>query len=333
VGLIWLTAAEGGMLLNMSSLRDCQQTAAPAHAIRTRSLVIGGGPAGVAAALWLHQLGVQALLVDARKRLGGLQAISPYENVWVPGVRGLTGMDLAERMDQHLLAVGCPVRRGQWVNDVVPKDGAFLATLSDGSVVESAYVVVATGSRPRTGGFRSSSTVAIGPGLPLERLEVEGRSIAILGGGDNAFDAARFVHRRGARRVRLFSRNEPRAQQLLRDRVDRSIVHTGPFKADQQAMTINSERFDFISVQFGFEPNGLPGLAVGQRDDFIAVDRHAATSMPGVFACGEVTGYWHPCVVTSWAHGIQAAKSIARIEAEQALPERNEQRSLEAVCS
>jgi thioredoxin reductase len=300
--------------------------------VRTRALVVGGGPAGVAATLWLHQMGVSVLLVDAQQRLGGLQAVDPYENLWVPGIQGLSGLDLATRMDQHVSALGCSVRRGQRVERIAPAGDGYIATLGDGSVIESAYVVVATGSRPRTGGLRPSDAVAFGPGLPLEQLQVTGRRVAILGGGDNAFDAARFVQLRRPKCTRLFSRAAPRAQQLLRDRVDPSIVRVGPFVVDQAAMTVNGEHFDFISVQFGFEANGVRGLPLKQRSGCIAVDRCAETGLPGVFACGEVTGYWHPCVVTSWAHGIQAAKSIARIESALKTPAHGKKLALAAVC-
>ena len=55
-----------------------------------------------------------------------------------------------------------------------------------------------------------------------------------------------------------------------------------------------------------------PGLTPELDNGYVRVDRYGETSLPGVFACGEVTDDWHPCVTTSAAHGIQVAKAISR---------------------
>jgi NADPH-dependent 2,4-dienoyl-CoA reductase/sulfur reductase-like enzyme len=71
-------------------------------------LVIGGGPAGAACALWAHQLGMRVLLLEAAPVVGGLQLRSPYENRWIPGLQGRTGQEVAASLQTHLDAAGVP---------------------------------------------------------------------------------------------------------------------------------------------------------------------------------------------------------------------------------
>jgi NADPH-dependent glutamate synthase beta subunit-like oxidoreductase len=76
-------------------------------------------------------------------------------------------------------------------------------------------------------------------------------------------------------------------------------------------MTVNGRAYDVLGVQFGFEACIPGGLRLPLRDGYIEVDRRGAVpSHPGLFAVGDVTNFWHPCVATAMAHGVQVAKSI-----------------------
>ena len=276
--------------------------------MRLQVIIIGGGPAGLACAIWLKKLGVSATVLEAGPRLGGLQTRSPYENLWIPGVQGRTGEQVAQGLADHAKAVGVEVHLTSRVH-AVSHDDAYTVTTANMSL-SAPYLVIATGSTPTTGGFISAQSVAIGPGTPMEDLDVKDRRIAILGGGDNAFDQARFVMERGGEAV-IFSRTPPRAQKLLQEMIPHVRLEIGDYVADQITLRVNGERFDAFGVMYGFEaviPSGLdPDLDRG----FIEVNRQGETSLPHVYACGEVTDYWHPCVATAVAHGIQVAKQIS----------------------
>lgn len=271
------------------------------------ALIIGGGPAGCACALWLHKLGIETLLLEASDRLGGLQRLSPYENLWIPGVQGRTGEQVAEALHEHIVAVGVPHRLNTRVTRI---DEGFTVT-TDGQTFRARHLVLATGTRPAAGPFRPAPNIAIGPGHPMEALEVANRRIAILGGGDNAFDQARFVLQRGAASVTIFSRSAPRAQQVLQDMIPQADIRTGPYQADPDALTVNGEAFDAFGVMYGFEAHVPPGLPATGSNVYVEVDRFGETRTPNLWACGEVTDYWHPCVTTSAAHGVQVAKQIS----------------------
>ncbi len=72
--------------------------------------IIGGGPAGISCAIWLKQLGISPLLLEADNQLGGLQTRSPYKNLWIPGVQGKTGQEIAHDLANHVKAVGVEVQ-------------------------------------------------------------------------------------------------------------------------------------------------------------------------------------------------------------------------------
>lgn len=270
-------------------------------------VIIGGGPAGLSCGIWLKQLGVEALLLEASDKPGGLQTRSPYENLWIPGVQGRTGQEVAASLVRHAADVGVAMR----VNAPVMRIASGFEVHTSGDVILARFVVIATGSTPRAGGFRPSATVAIGPGEPMEALDVAGKSVAILGGGDNAFDQARFVRDRGGQ-VTVFSRTEPRAQKLLQALLPDVPVVVGAYDARQETMTVNGRPFDAFGIQYGFEAVVPAGLDIRGEDGYVTVDRFGETRVPGVFACGEVTDFWHPCVTTSAAHGVQVAKQISR---------------------
>ena len=270
-------------------------------------IIIGAGPAGLSCAIWLKQLGVEAVVLEASSDAGGLQTRSPYQNLWIPGVQGKTGQEVAASLVRHATDVGAELRLNAPVLSVAE---GFVVTTQQ-AVLSARFVVVATGSMPRTGGFVSAANVAIGPGEPMEALDVADKTIAILGGGDNAFDQAKFVQDRGGR-VTVFSRREPRAQKLLQARIPYVPVVVGPYHAQQDDMMVNDQRFDAFGVQYGFEAVVPAGLDIRGEDGYVAVDRFGETRVPGVFACGEVTDFWHPCVTTSAAHGVQVAKQISK---------------------
>ena len=283
-----------------------------------KTLVIGAGPAGAACALWLHQLGCPVLLVEKSDQAGGLLRTSPYENPWVPSVSGLRGQDIAERLHSQMAYREVPFVVNKGVLSVHPaQDGAqagFDVHFEDGQKEHFSQVVLATGAHFRRGGFVSSPTVAIGPGREIEAIDLKGKRVAFLGGGDNAFDQYVFARNRGADVCKIFARTV-RAQKKLQALVPACDVVVGPFEAAVEHMTVNGEHFDVFNVLFGFEPIVPAGLEQLSRSaqGFVQADHWGQTSIPGVFAVGEVAQTFHPCTTTSFAHGIQAAKAIQRL--------------------
>src|SRR5262249_59355022 len=74
--------------------------------------IIGGGPAGMSCALWLHNYGLHPLIIEKESALGGMARMTPYPNDWLLGQRGKTGRENAAEFAAHVRALGIEIRLG-----------------------------------------------------------------------------------------------------------------------------------------------------------------------------------------------------------------------------
>ncbi|BCJ90924.1 oxidoreductase [Terrihabitans soli] len=283
------------------------------------ALIIGAGPAGASCALWLAKLGLSPMLVDAGTAPGGLLHDSPYRNDWIVTQPGVTGPDLAEGIGLALAATGVPMMLGSFARSAIKSSGGFEVSfeLPDGAprMLATRNIVIATGVKPRSGGFERSESLLIGPGAHIAKQEFKGRRVAILGGGDNAFENYEFVKRAGASAVHIYARTV-RAGHVFTERAAPGDVRIGAYVVDPVSIQVDDESYDLLLVMYGWEP--VPVFAAQlnlQRDakGYISVAFDTCeTSLPGVYAIGEVTARSHPSVVTAMADGITAAKAIQR---------------------
>ncbi|RTZ45736.1 NAD(P)/FAD-dependent oxidoreductase [Candidimonas sp. SYP-B2681] len=300
------------------------------------ALIIGGGPAGVSCAVWLARLGFSAMLLEARGQVGGLCLDHPFLDEWNASLPGMTGPQVAENLAVSLHQAVVPVRLSCPVYRLELAEYGFDVAASglDGPL-RTRHIVLATGVRARSLPDAQANAdanqqldasaatlppgILVGPGAHIVAQEFHGKRVAVLGGGDNAFENAIYALEHGAKSVRIFARSIKAQQQFVRKVPPDSVV-TGSYEVIAAQRNINGEPYDLILVFYGWEPcvgfaDGL-GLHRSTRG-FIATDMQTAqTSCPGVYAIGEVAQRQHPCVVTALADGVTAAKAIqARIEA------------------
>jgi len=293
------------------------------------AIIVGAGPAGVSCAVWLARLGFAPALVDAADAVGGLCRNNPFEDTWNVSLPGVTGDQVAQNLARSLQMAGVTPFL-QWpVRAVLPQDGGgFLVQGQTGKpVLESRFVVLASGVLARgLSGYRPLSDdpgepwpgVLVGPGQRIASQDFAGQRVAVLGGGDNAFENALFALDRGAQSVKVFARTV-RAQQQFVNRLPAGALVNGSCQVDPVLRRVNDSEFDLILVLYGWEPNvGFAQNLNLQRTPRGYVSTQfdtAETSCPGVFAVGEVASRQHPCVVTAMADGVTAAKAIqSRLE-------------------
>jgi thioredoxin reductase (NADPH) len=277
------------------------------------AIIVGGGPAGATCALWLKMLGHHPMLIEKRRTLGGLQADSPYPNEWLPLLpRGTCGQQVAASMTESLhqrgvqMALGCKVLKACRV----AVDSFHVETSTRAH--DARYLVLASGVRAATGGLQAVSDMLIGPGQQVASADFLGRSVAILGGGDNAFENYLFVRGKGARQVTIFARSLKARADFL-GQVPVEDIRLGNYVVDTKRRRVNGERFDKLIVLYGWETH-LPymaeiPLALNERG-FVMTRTDCETSQRDVFAIGEVAQRAHPCCITSMADGVVAAKAI-----------------------
>jgi thioredoxin reductase len=283
------------------------------------AIIIGAGPAGASCALWLARLGHNPILADARGTAGGLLNDTPFRNDWIVTQPGVAGPDLAEGIGLALAAAGVPMLLGARAVAATRGDGVFDVAFDMPSgkleALSAPNLVIATGVRARSGGLERSDRVLIGPGGHIAAHDFRGRSVAILGGGDNAFENYEFVKRAGAAAVHIYARTI-RAGRMFTDRADPHDIRAGNYDADGAVCSVNGQPYDAILVMYGWEPVPVFADELGLKRNekgFVSVDfATCETSAPGVFAIGEVAARSHPSVVTAMADGIAAAKAIQR---------------------
>ena len=287
-------------------------------------IILGGGPAGCQCALWLQMFGYRPCIIESRPHLGGLQNDNPYLDLSLVVLPvPTTGKALAARMDAAIRAQDISVR--------VNTHAAAIRTCADGFDVEcrpaapsaaplhARFLVMATGVRRRSGGIDAGENVIIGAGDRVYDFDFTGKRVAILGGGDNAFENYFFIRSRGALCVNIFARSISARRQFL-VRTDRADVVCGDCSLSRADMRVNGRQYDVWVVMYGWEPNisfDCDFIPARKADGFIATDPETAeTSINGVYAIGEIARRMHPSCVTSLADGATAAKAIqVRLEA------------------
>ena len=278
------------------------------------AIVVGGGPAGVSCALWLQQLGFHPTLVEQNTRCGGLQLSNPYTNTWIATSHDVHGADVAAAMHDNMVRHGVDMRLGERaVHANVSSLGVWLE-MANGETLQGRYLVLAGGVAPKSGGFKSRLGLIVGPGHGVAKTNFEDARVAILGGGDSAFENFDFVSQRGAKEVVIFARSI-RARAEMLDKVPPHCVVVGDYDVDEKNNTVNGQPFDQIVVLYGYEANreSLLGLDVLMKSNgFVWTNEDCQTSQERVFAVGELAQRAHPGCVTAMADGGVAAKALQR---------------------
>ncbi len=288
------------------------------------AVIVGAGAAGASCAVWLARLGFAPVVVDAAPRVGGLCLLNPFVDDWNVSLPGMTGPQVADNLVHNLADAKVPVMLSYPVVHAGHDADGFVVRaqpqVSD-SVIRGRHLVLATGvtARGLPSAEQEAPGVLVGPGPHIVAQDFRGKRVAVLGGGDNAFENALYATQHGAQQVQVYARTVRAQQQLVRQVPDSSVVR-GSYQVDASAKTVNGQPFDVILVFYGWEPSTpfARGLHLQRtREGFIATDWSTAeTSHRGVYAIGEVAQRQHPCIVTALADGVTAAKAIqARLEA------------------
>src|SRR5690606_6633622 len=137
-----------------------------------------------------------------------------------------------------------------------------------GDIVRGRTLVIASGVRPRhpdedarrvTAGTGTDAPAAappgvlVRPGVAIAGQDFSGRSVAILGGGDNAFESHGYVLERGARLAHVYARTV-HAQRQWVERVPCADLRVGPYRADVRARTVDGRPYDLLLVFYGWVP-------------------------------------------------------------------------------
>lgn len=294
-------------------------------------IIVGSGPAGLSAAIYAGRAGLQTLVIEEQAMSGG-QIVNTYEVDNYPGIPGISGFDLAQRMQQHAQEAGvefCTERvLGMDVAGTVKR-----IHLPERELGASAVVLAAGAEYRRLGvpGEEEFTGKGVSHCATCDGAFFRGRRVAVVGGGDVALEDAIFLAR-GCEKVYLIHRRgELRGAKRLQEQVfgTENIevrYHTvvkairGAEQVEQVEVchkdldTCESLMVSGVFIAVGMLPRqeALPEGLAQDENGYVVADETCCTNIDGVFAAGDIRMKQLRQVVTAVADGANAVTSAER---------------------
>ncbi|MFN2494081.1 MAG: NAD(P)/FAD-dependent oxidoreductase [Pyrinomonadaceae bacterium] len=294
-------------------------------------LIIGAGPAGLSAALWCDELGLDTLLLEQKEQTGGqLHSIyGPIENY--PGVRASNGWEFFERFSERLSEADFDLWTSVEIEsvDLIAKKIA----LRSGEELQSISIIIATGVRRRqldVPGEREFVGQGIIESPSRDRDTLAGKDVCVIGGGDAALENAllladvcptvTIVHRGKKLRARQSFTERLQEQHcitLFREALVTRILGGDKVEAVEILRKDALKPFQMavqgVVIRIGVEPNTeifREQLQLDKEGYAIVTSQHE-TNVTNVFAIGDVSNPRAPTISGATGGGATAAKVIA----------------------
>lgn len=288
-------------------------------------IVIGAGPAGITAAIYAVRKRISTLVIT--EDIGGQAALSgDVENY--TGYQFISGPELALKFEEHLRRFDIVLKENEEVRQLNKLDDA-VQVRTDKGVYEGKSVIIASGKRSRelgVPGEKEFKNKGLTYCATCDAPIFAGKDVAVIGGGNSALDAAIQLIKI-ARRIYIINA----AGQLTGDPVMRDIVLQSPkasvFNSSHVTAILGEKMVNAIKikkdnveetlsvqgvfVEIGLIPNSEFARDVERnRYDEIKVNPYNETSIPGIFAAGDVTDVPEKQIVIAAGEGSKAALSV-----------------------
>jgi thioredoxin reductase (NADPH) len=290
-------------------------------------IIIGGGPAGLAAALYAARAMRSTLVLEREMPGGQIATTSEVEDY--PGVKMTTGPELSLMLMEHAQNFGAVVNIGDEVVDVDFSGTVKTVKLSDGRSMRGKTIIIATGAAPRTLGVPGEDELR-GSGVSYcavcDGPFFRDGHVAVVGGGDAAFDEGLYLTKYASKVTIIHRREEFRAQKVLVERAHKnpkiefilnSVVEKVNGNGKISGVTLRNLKSGEVSqlplqglfVYIGNIPNTsmFKDAVKADENGYILVDDTMATHTPGVYVAGDVRKSPLKQVVTAAAEGSIAA--------------------------
>jgi thioredoxin reductase (NADPH) len=296
-------------------------------------IIIGSGPAGLTAALYAARANLKPLLIEGLEAGRQLMLTTMVDNF--PGFRdGIMGPELMADMRTQVLRFGTDVLQGN-VTKVEANRCPIKVEVGD-ALMYSETLIIATGASARLLGLPSERTL-LGHGVSTcatcDGFFFKGKPIAVVGGGDSAMEEALFLTKFASKVTVVHRRDQLRASKIMQEKAfaneriefawnseieDVLDVSKGVVTGVVLRSTLNGERTELpvegVFVAIGHTPN--TALFAGQlkmdANGYIITTHGTRTSIPGVFAAGDVQDHVYRQAITAAGSGCMAAIDAER---------------------
>ncbi|MEM6933575.1 MAG: thioredoxin-disulfide reductase [Pseudomonadota bacterium] len=306
----------------------------------TRCLIVGSGPAGYTAAVYASRALLEPVLLQGIQPGGQLTITTEVEN-W-PSVIETQGPDLMLQFEAHAKAVGTEII-GDHVNSLDLSSRPFTAVCDSGTVWKADSVILATGAQAKWLGLPSEEKFkgfGVSACATCDGFFYRGKEVMVVGGGNTAVEEALYLANLASKVTLVHRRDSLRAEAILQKRLmehpkvaviwDHTLDEVIGSDADgvtgvtlRHARSGETRNIDVAGVFIAIGHSPASSLVKDQLETHmggyvVTAPDSTATSIPGVFAAGDVTDHVYRQAVTSAGMGCMAALEAERFLAEHA---------------
>ncbi|WP_026584580.1 thioredoxin-disulfide reductase [Bacillus sp. J33] len=297
-------------------------------------VILGTGPAGLTAAIYLARANMKPLVIEGTEPGGQLTLTTEVENF--PGFAdGVMGPELMDNMRKQAERFGAEFKRG-WVTETDLSNKPFTLKVNGLGEIQTEALILSTGASAKLLGI-SGESENIGRGVSTcatcDGFFYRGKKVIIVGGGDSAMEEANFLTKFASEVTVVHRRDELRASKIMQDRakVNAKIswsLNKTPIEVVSDGMKVSGLKVrdnetgkeevietDGIFVAIGHTPNTafLNGQIDTDETGYInVVPGTTETNIPGVFACGDVQDKKYRQAITAAGTGCMAALDAER---------------------
>jgi thioredoxin reductase (NADPH) len=305
----------------------------------TKVLIVGSGPAGYTAGVYASRAMLEPILVQGMEPGGQLTTTTEVEN-W-PGDTEVQGPDLMVRMEAHASAMGCEII-SDMINNLDLSKRPFTATGDSGTIYTADAVILATGARAKWLGLPSEEAFkgfGVSACATCDGFFYRGQEIVVIGGGNTAVEEALFLTNFASKVTLIHRRDELRAEKILQDRLMKNdkieplwfhqleeVVGSDNPKGVEAVRVRHVETSEIteipckgVFVAIGHSPASelVKDQLETHNGGYVQVEAGSTrTSIPGVFAAGDLTDHTYRQAITSAGMGCMAALDAERFLAE-----------------
>jgi thioredoxin reductase (NADPH) len=289
--------------------------------------IVGGGPGGLSAAIYAMRAAMKTALVEKSAPGGQINLSNEVENY--PGIEHISGAELSMKLAEHARSYGLD-EINEEVTAVEPGLDYHTVRLDNGRSLQAHAVILATGGSPRKLGIPGEEDY-YGQGVSYcavcDGFFFRGKEVIVVGGGDSACEEALYLAKLASKVYLVHRRNALRASMILQQRVkaDCNIeilwnsvlteIKAGDQGVDSvtlqdtQSGDLRDMPIDGVFIFIGFVPNNqlVPAGIRLNSEGFVITDEKCETSIPGIYAVGDLRERYARQIVLAAGDGCLAA--------------------------